>query len=171
MFDVHPDTIGHINQGKTYFNELLEYPIRKINNNAGLTNGSAKESETYDTIIYLLSSTLKTYKEIAEETSTSIKVVGDLNLGKHFYCSNIQMNFPIRTATKRSKKVSAEDLINIENDLLNSSLSIIDISKKYGFSRDTIGDINQGKRHRNEKYSYPLRKNKKPVSTSRGSAT
>lgn len=36
-----------------------------------------------------------------------------------------------------------------QKDLLNPELSIIEIADKYQCSRDTIGDINQGKRYVN----------------------
>ena len=63
------------------------------------------------------------------------------------------------------------DISNIKKDLLNPYLSTTDIANKYKVSRDTVSDINQGKRYKdeNEKYPirtfYPKRGSKKPVST------
>ena len=65
----------------------------------------------------------------------------------------------------------AISISEIKKCLLNPNLSIQDIANHFNCSRDTIGDINQGKRYakENEKYPirnfYPNRGSKKSVST------
>lgn len=63
---MHPDTIGRINQGKSYFNNNLNYPIRKKDNKAGFHNEATKNKEIYAKIINLLKTTKLSREEIAK---------------------------------------------------------------------------------------------------------
>ena len=56
---------------------------------------------------------------------------------------------------------SEADLENIKEELLNSSLSELEIAQNYNCSQDTIIRINTGKYYFNNKWNYPIRKNKK----------
>ena len=62
-------------------------------------------------------------------------------------------------------------IIEIKHQLLNPNLSIQDIANNFNCSRDTIGDINNGKRYFKDDETYPIRNfypirhSKKPVST------
>lgn len=175
LYNVHPDTIGKINQGKTYFDKNRNYPIRK---GQGIVEYKDKfnsfTQEQLDLALYLLSTTKENYEKIGELTSISKSVLTSLNLGKHPYCQNLNLNFPIRK-NRRSIKLNDQDVIEIKKDLLNPNLSIQDIANKYQCDRSTIGDINQGKRYSNSEEKYPIRNfypkrgAKKPVQTILGS--
>lgn len=54
-----------------------------------------------------------------------------------------------------------EIIDNIINDILNTSLSFLDISKKYNINISNISRINNGETHFRENLSYPLRQTKK----------
>lgn len=158
LYNVHPDTIGKINQGKRYFDKNKKYPIR---NGQGIIEYKDKfnsfTQEQLDTALYLLANTQKNYAEIQKLTSISKSVLTQLNLGKHPYCRNLTLDFPIRKSRK-SIRLTTGEIINIKKDLLNPNLSIVDIANKYKCSRDTIGDINQGYRYFTKEEDYPIRK-------------
>lgn len=80
-------------------------------------------------------------KEIREITQISESVLTTLNLGKHSYCKNVQLDYPIRKS-RRTIKLTEKDVQNIKIELRNPSYSIQDIADHFGCSRDTIGDIN-----------------------------
>lgn len=54
-----------------------------------------------------------------------------------------------------------EIIDNIINDILNTSLNFLDISKKYNINISNISRINNGETHFRENLSYPLRQTKK----------
>lgn len=58
-------------------------------------------------------------------------------------------------------KISKEQLLEIYDLLINSTISQGDIAKKYNVGQDTISYINQGKSRVLSGYSYPLRNNKR----------
>ena len=171
IYNLHPDTIGKINQGKHYYNDNLEYPIRPKN---GIIEYKEKynsfSNEQLDLALFLLSTTKLTRKEIMDQTGISTATLTNLNTGKHPYCNQVNITFPIRLS-KRTVPLTQDEIEAIKKELLNPNLSIQDIANHFNCSRDTIGDINQGKRYakENEKYPirnfYPNRGSKKSVST------
>ena len=174
LYGLHPDTIGRINNGKHYFNENIEYPIRP---EKGKTEYKEKynsfTNEQLDEVISLLSTTKMSRQEISKKTGISPSTITNLNTGKHPYCKLSNLSFPIRK-TRRTVFLSNEEISAIKEELLNPDYSIQDIANHFNCSRDTIGDINQGKRYSssNEKYPirnfYPKRGSKKSVSTISG---
>lgn len=58
-------------------------------------------------------------------------------------------------------KLSLNDLTEIYDLLLHSTMSQRDIAEYYGVGEDTISEINHGKTRRLENYSFPLRNNRK----------
>lgn len=171
LYNVHPDTIGRINQGKTYFDKNRKYPIRV---GQGIVEYKDKinsfTQKQLDLALYLLSTTNDNYDTIFKLTAVSKSALTNLNLGRHPYCRNLNLDFPIRK-NRHSIKLQEQDIIGIKKDLLNHNLSMQDIARKYQCSRDTIGDINQGKKYSNINEQYPIRTfypnrgTKKPVST------
>lgn len=59
------------------------------------------------------------------------------------------------------QKLTDETIQLIYEDLLNSSLTMIEIAKKYKVSQAFISYVNTGKNWFNDKWSYPIRKTKK----------
>lgn len=171
LFGLHPDTIGRINQGKNYYNPKLKYPIRSDKGEIPYYEKyNSFSNEQLDNALFLLGNSTLSRKEIREMTQISEGVLTTLNLGKHSYCKNVQLDYPIRKS-RRTIKLTEEDIQNIKIELRNPSYSIQDIAEHFGCSRDTIGDINQGKRYNREDEQYPIRTfypqrgSKKPVST------
>ena len=58
-----------------------------------------------------------------------------------------------------SAKLNQKELNELIKDLINNTIFIKDLAKKYNLSAEAISDINQGKRYYNENLIYPLRKN------------
>lgn len=175
IYNLHPDTIGKINQGKHYYNNKLKYPIRP---ECGIIEYKEKynsfSNEQLDLALFLLSTTNLTRKEIAKQTQISIYTLTNLNIGKHPYCKNVNITFPIRVS-KKTVPLTQNEISEIKKCLLNPNLSIQDIANLFNCSRDTIGDINQGKRYNRIGETYPIRNfypnrgSKKSVSTILGS--
>lgn len=78
----------HINNGKTYFDEKEQYPLRKTQKSKKLTK------KQIDQIIYLLKTTDMKQKEIAEYCSCSPASVNSINTGR--YNKRINEIYPIR---------------------------------------------------------------------------
>lgn len=174
LYGLHPDTIGKINQGKHYFNNNLNYPIRK---GPGIINYKQKynsfSDEQLETALYLLSTTQLSRKEISLQTNISESTLTNLNTGKHPYCKQVNINFPIRK-TRKTISFTSVEIEQIKQELLNKNYSIQDIADHFNCSRDTISDINQGKRYSKQEEKYPIRNfypnrgSKKSVSTISG---
>lgn len=60
-----------------------------------------------------------------------------------------------------SIKISLNDLYEIYDLLINSTISQKEIANQFNVGEDTISEINQGKTRRLEGYKYPLRNNRK----------
>lgn len=78
----------HINNGKTYFDDNENYPLRKTQKNKKLTE------EQITQIVFLLKTTKLTQKEIAEQCGCSPASVSSINTGRY----NKKQNeiYPIR---------------------------------------------------------------------------
>lgn len=132
--------LSNINQGKAYIQQKINYPIRK-NYKRGL--------EDYSELIRLLKTTVKSFKDIAEELNISESSVKKINYGKMCFDSNV--DYPIRKINIFSKNEKVKDY------LLNSDLSISEIAQLCSCSRRTVDRINRGETHHDDKLSYPLR--------------
>lgn len=171
LYNVNQETIGRINRGKTYFNPNLNYPIKKEHykkNYLDTYNGFTIEQ--LELAILLLKETDQNYSNISIKTKISKSSLVNINTGKHPYCQNININFPIRQ-TRKGILFSDEEIQRIKKDLLNENLSIQNIADNFKCSRDTISNINQGKSYYKDNENYPIRNFypnrtiKKPVST------
>ena len=177
-FNCHEDTISKINLGKTYYNSNINYPIRKENKSRiGFNNPVSITQDKYAEIIKALKETELSISSISKISGISLSECHRINQGKAHYDSTL--NYPIRKSSKH--KITPDELLEIISLLKEGEFSTIYIAKLFSCSRDTISDINTGKRHRieGEKYpirtSYPKRRISKitgePVSTSLGSET
>lgn len=157
QFNVHPDTIGRINNGKRYYNSNYNYPIRTITSKerTGFNNYWAITPEQFNEIVKLLKNTKLTTEQISEKTGVYRTTVSKINQGKASYCPR-DWNYPIRINNQNKTRLSAQDILNI-HELLRQGYTISSIAKQYNCSRDTISDINNGKRHRIENVEYPIK--------------
>lgn len=157
IYSVHPDTIGKINNGRTYYQPSFKYPIRKGKGKKSYweAHNSFSKEQILD-VVYLLSSSEKTRKQISEITKVSVNVITNINMGRHPSCKEINLSFPIRNSRKVTPLTDVE-IQNIKQLLLNKNLSMEEIAKKHSCSSDLISDINNGRRYTRKEETYPIR--------------
>lgn len=111
----------------------------------------------------------------AERISNIVKIpsytIGQINRGKMAICKDILENYPIQKRQHRNKesaqktlaKLTPNEVYDIAELLLNTSLSLEEISRRYSVTRPTINRINQKKTLENllNKYEAPIRTNPK----------
>lgn len=83
-------TILNINKGLFYKQSDIQYPIRELK----------MPQKTLDRIIYLLANTTMYYKDIAQETGTSISMIYRINNGESWFNNNL--TYPIRKNSCRA---------------------------------------------------------------------
>lgn len=121
--------------------------------------GHLFEENDIRAIIDELRSTNKFCTEIADEWGCSPELIKAINSGWEYHLDN--ENYPIRkqeqiTQIKKqqgwftnqnnpSRILTDEVVKNIIDDLINTKISIIELSKKYDISTDQISRINMGK--------------------------
>lgn len=84
--------------------------------------------------------------DIAKQLNIGYSTVKKINSGR--LRKGLYPSYPIR------KKDKAD---YIKEELLNSSLSFVEISKKYNCSVETVRRINKGETHKDNNNTYPLR--------------
>lgn len=163
-YDVSVATISNINQGITYHNDTLAYPLRPTTkgNTYYLTEtekNRIKNEIKNERIIF---------KAIAKKYNMPLNTIYHINNGTMWYDeSNI---YPLRQFHYSEKnKLNMDQVQKIHEDLINTNLSLRAIAKNNNTSLGTVQAIKNGERKSYilNGYSYPLRPNnfKKPVST------
>lgn len=155
-----------VNRGKIkgdYHNIIV--PIRKKK-----YNKTEMTEELAYKIIELLQEDLSA-EQIAEMVGVPAYTVGEINRGKMAICKKMNETFPIQKKPHRNKesaqkmfaKLSKEQVLEIVNLLLSSTLSFEEIARRYSVSRTTIDRINQKKTWKNilVNYEAPIRTNPK----------
>lgn len=152
-YDMDITCIHDINQGRAWKRDYLTYPIRL---------GKMKRAEEiHPQIRDLLLNTKIPQKEIAKQFNISQQTVSEINMGKKGYVQNLE--YPLRKNNGIEQKmtcISPGFADEICSDILNTSLSFQQISKKYEVPYSLVLNLNSGKakKYRNEqKYKYPLR--------------
>lgn len=153
------NTIQQINTGITYFNPEWKYPLRKnkkTQNGENNPNSKVKDFQV-DRIIKALQDNKLSMKEISKLENCSSSLVSSINNGKTHY--NPDYSYPIRKnkAIKNYLKFTNEEIFLIIDLLREGHLTMSQIGQKFNCSRDTIGDINNGKRYHQENINYPIR--------------
>lgn len=158
--------INDVNRGKIngdYHGE--DIPIRRYKYN--------KSNMTYDLASLIIDYLKKDYaaEQISEIVGVPAYSVGQLNRGKMAICRAFNETFPIQKRPHRNKeaaqktlaKLSAKDVIDIAELLLNTSLSLEEIARRYSVEKVSIDRINQKKTWKNIliKYEAPIRTNPK----------
>ena len=166
-FNVCSEVINRINQGIHYYNSNLSYPIRDgIYSRFGLENPTSAFYKNEQKLLDIID-TIKKHpefclKDIAKQFNISNSLIVQINNGRSYKLEN--ENYPIRKNAKSHKRIfSQEELVSIKNDLINSSLRMIEIGKKYNCDSKVISDINNGNRQKQEEWDYPLRKSRKGI--------
>lgn len=143
-YQVNYQIISEINQGHTYFNEDLHYPLRDT---------FRYSEEKIKQITYALKYELdKSLKDISKEYHCDISYLNDINQGHSHFREYI--SYPIR----KGKMKKAEEIFPlIFNDLKETSLKSVEIAKKYNVSAQCVSDINCGRKFFQKGTQYPLR--------------
>lgn len=137
-----------INYGLRHAKKDEKYPLHDY------ASDKIFSEEEKNEIINLISNTKMSFVEIGKIYNKSASAIECINSGNSFYDKNIQ--YPIR---KNKKNFLTENDINdIYDLLLNSSLSLEEIRNKYNIGKITLYYINTGYTHKKDGYQYPLRK-------------
>ena len=162
-YDVSQMTILRISLGQSYKNEQLSYPLRK-NNHDATKKEKVLDYFTSEQILLQLKEDLLYRWDLSIETdlvkkyNIPIKILREINHGSKFQEYG-DYNYPIRNKNIRNNhNFSQQDILNILNDLKNSSLNMTQIGKKYNIHRDTVSKINKGQTYLIKNYDYPARK-------------
>lgn len=131
----------------------------------GINNVSSKFSQQdLDTIIKLLSETDIPMYKIAEKYDCNRITIERLNAGETYF--NDKLIYPIRQnkycpkggCNNGNSSLNLEQLNNLIEDLMNTTISMKNLSIKYKIASSTLSQINNGKTYKNENLNYPLRK-------------
>lgn len=162
-FNVNLETIRRINNGESYTNPNLNYPIRS-NSNQRRLKYLFDYFESEDVLLQLkedlaYSWDLTIEKDLVEKYKIPIALLRDINNGRRF--SEIgNYNYPIRKPNQISHKnpFIREEILEILHLLKNTSTPITKIAEKFGASRKTIYNINNGSTYPIKDFAYPARK-------------
>lgn len=157
-FNVSIYAISDINRGKSFYEDGLSYPLRKV------PSRSTLNEDKLNIIIDLLYNSTETYQNIALITDVNEYTVGEINRGHNSWCPK-DISYPIRKPVQShtyQNILSLEKVQNICYELIFTSESLETIGKKYNVAKNTIGDISRGISWKEitNKFVCPIRKNK-----------
>ena len=135
--------IQKINSGETYYNYKFVYPLKR----------SILSKSQLDRLTYDLKYSNYSYSQLATNYNISLSQVKAINSGRSW--NRKYLIYPLRTSVFRGEEKEIE---KIQKDLMSTSASFKELSKKYKCSENTICRINQGETHKNLNLTYPLRK-------------
>lgn len=104
QYNCNRNTISRLNQGETYFDLLISYPIRKNKyiSKSGCKNGNAKISEqVYQLLIKDLKNSTLSLSDICKKYNISFGTLSKINNGKSYF--HEKMIYPIRIRKKHLK--------------------------------------------------------------------
>lgn len=162
MYNIHKSIIININNGKTWVQDNLIYPLRTVHKNYQ----SKLTDQQYIEIIELLKNTNQTLTQIAKSYNLSEENITSINQGYYCYGADgyygqfYNGTYPIRDCNK--KYIKQDDISDIIYDILFTNDSMEKIGNKYGEKGNTITYIALGKRRKEltQGYKIPLRKYK-----------
>lgn len=154
-YDVPLNTIHGINQGNTYHNSDIEYPIRAEKIPTKLSAQDVRD------IIWFLEGDEYTIKDIAKLYNVSDVTINSINIGATHSDIVPDLERPIRKGAVIHSSVLTEDEVSeIIWMLQNTSISLRAIGRKFGVCHRVIINIKNGsKAYRRHGLNYPLRKN------------
>lgn len=157
-------TISNVNQGITYYNEKLNYPLRPSKKGSQFYFSHQEQEE----IKRLIKEELIGFQEIAEKYNITLWTIYHINAGVMWH--NKQEDYPLRKFHYSEKNcLRLKQVKQIHEDLVNTKMSLRSIAEKSKTSIGTVQAIKNGARkcYLLDGYIYPLRPNnfKKPVST------
>lgn len=147
--------LENINAGLNFKNDDWEYPL------CDYTKLIKKSDRFSEQEIVLIKEDIKsnlTYQQIAEKWNITIGFISSINNGKSWF--DKKEHYPL--CVKGHSSIHNQEWVKmVQNDLMNSNLPLIEISKKYNKSYSTIKKINSGSSHKLTECIYPLTKNRK----------
>ena len=156
-YNISPEAISDINNGRRYYNEFLQYPLRKkpiIKCEKGTNHHLALFNEYEIEQIYTdLKKSDITLEQIANKYNCSYTTISKINRGLEY--DKKDCTYPIRKDKKL--KLTHQQIDEIYTILLNSNQTYKSIGEKYQVSADTIRRLNRGETYQKEGYIYPLR--------------
>ena len=152
-----------INSGASRWRSYLNYPLRD-------SYCHRSGYKVYDSVVYDLLNTQLQQKDIARKYDVSYSVVSQINTGETYRRDDI--SYPIRKnqqSTQKKRTLSPNEVKRVCNALVNTQKSCNQIAEEVSCHPATVRGINNGEiiKYRDEKYKYPLRNFKTPVSTIR----
>ena len=147
--------IRRINSGKCWYDETLKYPLKKNNDDEiGI--------DIANNIMNDLLNSFLTQKEIAKKYNVARTCVTAINQGDVELYYNSNFNYPLRKGRCVGNICDNPQVVDeIITDLMESNLSIKNISEKYNVCQTTVYDINKGRgRYFRDYISYPIRNTK-----------
>ena len=142
-FGVKYGAIYDINNGFTYKQDNISYPIREF----------TLSKEKLDRLIYDLKYSNFTYEELGIMYNISTNQVKAINAGRSWHKDHLE--YPLRRMVFSGDNETYE---MIQKDLLSTNLNYDLLAVKYNCSRATIIRINTGETYFNSRLKYPLRK-------------
>lgn len=173
-YNLNISSLSRINNGHTYFHENIEYPLRTPKQCKKLISGTknihSKITENDLQKIYnlLLNNTNNIpLKEIGEKFNLSQTTIQNINAGKSYINENL--TYPLWKPVSGAKKLTNEQVLQIIQMIKNNpEKSFCQIAKELNISSKTISSINCGTIYKQKNINYPIRLNKKAVSTISG---
>lgn len=114
--------------------------------------------ELIDYAIDLIKNTTISFKDISDKTGISVVMLSEINHGRRR--KKDTETYPLRELT-RGQKIGYQQLLEIKNLLINTSIPMTKIATMYNVRVETIREINKGKARHQEEWDYPLRKERK----------
>lgn len=160
-FDINPSVISCINCGKAWYNDALNYPLRKYS-----VVGLTIDKNTYAQITDEIKNSDTPLKEIATKYNLSEAQMTAINNGYEcydgthpYYLSVYKGPFPIRITNKRID--ISNNLQEILYDIIFTKDSMAKIGTKYNLQGNTLMYIANGQRRKEltQDFITPLRKN------------
>lgn len=155
-------SISRINNGKHYYQEGFDYPLRKMRiEKYELENKHdafyGREDELHELIKELKDGNIP-IKELQVKYHIGSSTISLINQGKKYY--NSAFSYPLRKggSSKAATRIfTEEEMSTIKKLLEENKASMTEIGKTVKCDRKVIAAINNGERQKQENWSYPLR--------------
>lgn len=144
--------LSEINTGKRHFDENEIYPLNIM------TRGRKTTEEEVNNIYMLLKEGQLTIREISKKTNVSESIISSINIGQCFKRENESYPLRQKVYSKTRRVLKENELMELINDLVNTTISFSELSKKYNIGITTVHNINKGRTRKKSNLSYPLRK-------------
>lgn len=143
--------VSSINSGRCYFDPDIVYPIKKHEGKFDI------DEKTISEIKQMLRDGVKIKTIVNKLHLPNYSFVHAINTGRTYHEDNIE--YPIQ---KIQNRFSDDMIRRMENDIINTGMSLTEIAKKYGVNKSVPVYIKNGSwlKYRNPDLTYPLRPNR-----------